>query len=135
MVRASAGIPVREYAKGFPPAVRTVISAAGSTVKTVAPKARETAYRGWPTRYFDEDGPVVAVGGYSRYAAMFFFRGTELDDPDDQLEGTGAMLRHVKLRTAADGRRPALKRLIREAFRLGGQGSAMKPKRSAKQTS
>ena len=113
-------IPVSEYAKGFPPAVRTIMSAARSTVKSVAPKAKETAYRGWPTRYFDDDGPVVAVGGYNTYAAVFFFRATELDDPDDQLEGTGAKLRHVKLRSAADARRPALKRLIREAFRRGG---------------
>jgi hypothetical protein len=104
-------------------------------VKAVAPKVRETAYRGWPTRYFDEDGPVVAVGGYSRYAAVFFFRGTELDDPDRLLDGTGARLRHVNLRTAADARRPALKRLVREAFKVGGQASAMKPKRSAKRTS
>jgi hypothetical protein len=120
MARASAQIPVSEYAKGFPPAVRTVMSAARATVKAVAPKATETAYRGWPTRYFDEDGPVVAVGGYSSYAAVFFFRATELDDPDDLLEGTGAKLRHVNLRSAADARRAALKRLMRAAFRLGG---------------
>src|SRR5258705_5546837 len=121
MVRASAQIPVREYAKGFPPAVRTIMSAARSTVKAVEPKARETAYRGWPTRYFDGDGPVVAVGGYARYAAVFFFRGTELDDPDGQLGGAGALLRHVKLRTAADARRPALKRTIRKAFKVDRQ--------------
>src|SRR5258705_3231342 len=126
MVRASAQIPVREYAKGFPPAVRTIMSAARSTVKTVAPKARETAYRGWPTRYFDDDGPVVAVGGYTSYAAVFFFRATELEDRDKVLEGTGAKLRHVKLRSEADARRPAVKRLIREAFSLGGlHGDAM----------
>ena len=129
-------IPVNEYAKGFPPAVRTIMSAARSAVKAVAPKAKETAYRGWPTRYFDDDGPVVAVGGYSRYAAVFFFRATQLEDPDELLEGTGAMLRHVKLRTAADARRPALKRLIREAFKQGGlRRSAMKPKPRARRRS
>ena len=92
MARASAQIPVSEYAKGFPPAVRTVMSAARATVKAVAPKATETAYRGWPTRYFDEDGPVVAVGGYSSYAAVFFFRATELEVPDQLLEGSGVRL-------------------------------------------
>jgi hypothetical protein len=120
VARASAEIPVSEYAKGFPATVRTIMSAARATVKSVAPKAKETAYRGWPTRYFDDDGPVVAVGGYTTYAAVFFFRATELGDPGGLLEGTGARLRHVKLRTAADARRPALKRLIREAFRRGG---------------
>src|ERR1700687_799102 len=55
MARASAQIPVSEYAKGFPPAVRAMMSAARATVTSVAPKATETAYRGWPTRYFDDD--------------------------------------------------------------------------------
>jgi hypothetical protein len=121
MVRSSAAIPVSEYAKGFPPPVRAIMSAARATVKSVAPKAKETAYRGWPTRYFDADGaPVVAVGGYARYAAIFFMRARELDDRDGLLEGTGANLRHVKLRSVADARRPALKRLVRRAFKLGG---------------
>ena len=120
MARASAAITGSDYAKGFPPGVRTIMSAARATVKSVAPRTKETAYRGWPTRYFDADGPVVAVGGYSRHAAMYFFRALELDDPDGLLEGSGARLRHVKLRTAEDARRPALKRLIRRAFKLGG---------------
>jgi hypothetical protein len=128
MARASAQIPVGEYAKGFPPAVRTIMSAARATVKSIAPTAKQAAYRGWPTRYFDDDGPVVAVGGYTSYAAVFFFRATELEDHDKLLEGTGAKLRHVKLRAAADARRPVLKRLIRDAFRLGGlHGDAMGP--------
>ena len=120
MARASAAITVSDYAKGFSPSVRTIMSAARATVKSVAPAAKETAYRGWPTRYFDADGPVVAVGGYSRHAALYFFRALELDDPDDLLEGTGARLRHITLRTAEDARRPAVKRLIRRAFKLGG---------------
>jgi len=56
--------------------------------KSIAPKAMETAYRGWPTRHLDDDGPVVAVAGYSRYAAVFFFRARDLDDPDGLLVGT-----------------------------------------------
>src|SRR5437867_4499665 len=120
MARASAAITVNDYAKGFRPSVRAIMSAARATVKAVAPTAKETAYRGWPTRYSDAHGPVVAVGGYSHHAAIYFFRALDLDDPDDLLEGTGARLRHVALRTADDARRPALKRLIRRAFKLGG---------------
>lgn len=131
MARGSAAIPVSEYAKGFPPPVRSIMSAARATVKSVAPKARETAYRGWPTRYFDTDGaPVVAVGGYSRYAAIFFMRARELDDPDGLLEGTGANLRHVRLRSVADTRRPALRRMIRGAFKLGGFATPIRRRRS-----
>jgi hypothetical protein len=45
-------------------------------------------------------------------------RGTSLPDPEKVLEGTGKNLLHVKLRTAEDLKRPALKKLIVAAARL-----------------
>jgi hypothetical protein len=44
-----------------------------------------------------------------------FLRGTSLPDPGKLLEGTGKNLRHVKLRTVEDLRKPALKKLIQSA--------------------
>jgi len=43
-----------------------------------------------------------------------------MDDPDGLLEGTGKGMRHVKLREPNDADRPAVKRLVRQAFRMGG---------------
>ena len=47
-----------------------------------------------------------------------FLRGTSLPDPEKLLEGTGKNLRHVKLWTVEDLKRPALKKLIVEAAKL-----------------
>ena len=55
-----------------------------------------------------------------------FYRGTSLPDPDGLLEGTGKELRHVKLRHAKDARTPAVKALVRAAWRLD-QGGASVP--------
>lgn len=40
------------------------------------------------------------------------YQGARLPDPEGLLEGEGKLLRHVKLRSAADVERPALRRLI-----------------------
>jgi len=39
---------------------------------------------------------------------------------DGLLEGTGKGMRHVNLREPKDADRPAVKRLTRQAFRMGG---------------
>ena len=47
-----------------------------------------------------------------------FMRGAILHDPGKLLEGTGKYLRHVKLRSAADVRRPGVRALVKEAAAL-----------------
>jgi hypothetical protein len=90
-------------------------------VKAVAPKGtKETAWRTWPIRYSKNDLYVCAVGDYPRWVSLFFFRGADLDDLDRILEGTGKGMRHIKLRESKDADRPAVKRMIRRAFRTGG---------------
>lgn len=69
-------------------------------------------------RYVVDDVQVVGIGAFPKYAAVFFARGTELDNGSGLLHGTGKA-RFVRLRTSADAGRPALKRIISEAFKLG----------------
>ena len=46
-----------------------------------------------------------------------FMYGAQLPDPENLLEGSGANLRHVKIRSLADLERPALRRLVEAASR------------------
>jgi hypothetical protein len=114
-----AVIPVADHLKRIPPALRPTVQAARRTVKAIAPKAAEVAYRSWPIRYVVDDAYVVAIGTYPEYASLFFFRGRELDDGSGLLEGAGKELRHIKLRAPADAERPAVKRMVRRAYTLG----------------
>jgi hypothetical protein len=116
----NAQIPVTEYIRNVPADLRPTLQAARKTIKQIAPKATETAWRTWPIRYRQDDLYVVAVGNYPRWISVFFFRGGELDDPDAVLEGTGKLMRHIKLREPKDASRPALKRMLGRAFRAGG---------------
>jgi hypothetical protein len=115
----------------IPPAVRPTVQAARRMVKAIAPKAHEIAYRGSPprsksmmwkiVRYAVDDGPVAGIGVFPTYAHLFFFRGRELDDGSGLLEGGGKEMRSIRLRAPADAERPAVKRIVRNAFKLGAR--------------
>jgi hypothetical protein len=75
----------------------------------------------WKLARYTVDGEnVVGLGTFSRHSSVFFYRGRELDDPAGLLQGSGRNTRFVTLRAAADAGRPAVKKLLRDAFRLGG---------------
>ena len=119
--RANAVVPVAEYVRKVPAALRPTMNAGRRTIKATAPKGtKETAYRVWPIRYSFAGEEVCGIGNYPRWVSVYFFRGAEMDDPDGVLEGSGKGMRHVKLREPKDANRPALKRLIRQAFKMGG---------------
>lgn len=124
-----ASVSVSEHLKRIPPTVRPTVQAARRTVKAAAPKAREIAYRSSRSpgakspsmykvsRYVVDEVQIVGIGTFPRYAAMFFSRGGELDDPSGLLKGSGKA-RFVRLRTPADAERPALKRIVKQASRM-----------------
>ena len=123
-------IPVAEHLRKIPPTVRPMVEAARRAVKAVAPGAREISYQSRPprssrtmwkiVRYAVDGANVVAIGTFPRHATLFFYRGRELDDGSGLLEGGGKDLRFIRLRTPADVERPAVKRMVRKAFKLGG---------------
>jgi hypothetical protein len=70
-------------------------------------------------RYAVDGENVVGVGTFTNHSTLFFYRGRELDDKSGLLEGTGKDSRYVTLRGPADAEQPAVKRLVRQAFKLG----------------
>lgn len=126
----SAEIRVSDHLRKIPPAVRPTVQAARRMVRAVAPRAAEIAYRSRPPRsarsmwkilrYVTDGANVVAIGTFPKHATLFFFRGRELDDGSKLLKGAGKDLRYITLRAPADAQRPNVKRMVREAFELGG---------------
>ncbi len=51
---------------------------------------------------------------HGSWVNLGFYKGVDLDDPDALLEGTGAKMRHVKIRSIDDADRPAVEALIQE---------------------
>lgn len=72
----------------------------------------------WKIPTFASNGPMCFFMVGKNHVTFGFLRGTSLTDPAGLLEGTGKNLRHVKLRTMEDLKRPGLKKLIAEAAKL-----------------
>ena|SRR5437868_12548901 len=119
---------VSDHLAKLPEAVRPIVQSARRVIKETAPKVKEIAYQSAPprssramwkiVRYTLDDEYVAAIGTFPTYATLFFPRGRELDVGDGLLEGSGKQMRFIRLRTRADAERPAVKTLLRRAFRL-----------------
>jgi hypothetical protein len=125
----AAEFSLPEQLKKVPVKVRPTVKAAITTVKEIAPEARQITYRSLPprsasamwkiVRYSIDGANVVGIGTFPNHSTMFFYRGRELDDGSGLLQGSGKDARFITLRSAADARKPAVKRLVRKAFKLG----------------
>jgi hypothetical protein len=72
----------------------------------------------WKIPSFDSDGTVCGFMKGKEHVTFIFLRGAALPDPEGLLEGTGKFVRHAKVRTVQDVKKPALKKLIVEAAKL-----------------
>ena len=72
----------------------------------------------WNMPVWSGNGNVVGLMTYPDHANLAFFQGTRLPDPQRLLKGTGDKMRHVKLHAAKDLKDPAVKALVRSAWRL-----------------
>ena len=76
---------------------------------------RELLHDGHPTACVD-DAAFGYVNAFKAHVNVGFFRGAEIADPDNLLEGTGKFMRHVKLKPECDVDTAALTTLIKTAY-------------------
>ncbi len=75
---------------------------------------RELLHDGHPTACIG-DAAFGYVNVFTAHVNVGFFRGSELADPHGILEGTGKLMRHVKLKPGQPGNTTALTYLIAAA--------------------
>lgn len=76
---------------------------------------RELLHDGHPTACVD-NAAFGYVNAFKAHVNVGFFRGAELADPENLLEGTGKLMRHVKLKSDRDVDTTALTTLIKTAY-------------------
>ncbi len=123
-------LSVDEQMARLPAAVKPILEAARLAVLSAAPRSEEIAYQSsqprshstmWKiARYAAGGANVVGIGTFTEHSALYFYRGRELDDGTGLLQGGGKEMRFIRLHSPADAEQPAVKRLIRRAFELGG---------------
>lgn len=95
-------------------------------MRTCGNDVRELLHDGHPTACVG-DAAFGYVNAFKAHVNVGFFRGAELADPESLLEGTGKLMRHVKLSPERDVDPIALTNLINTAYanmkeRLKSQG-------------
>lgn len=70
---------------------------------------------------------VCLVVIYRDHVNLMFPRGVDMKDPRGLLEGAGKAMRHVKMLTAADTKRPGVRDLITQAKKRPELGRPPKP--------
>ena len=97
-------------------AQRDLLQAARALLDDGLPKATCTIK--WNVPVWTGTRNVAALMPYPDRVHLTFFRGRQLPDPKGLLEGAGQEVRHVKLRAVRDLKDPAVKALVRAAWRL-----------------
>jgi len=101
-------------------ALRPVMESVRALIFEIHPDACEVVRLGEKAASYGS-GPRKMIDGYAyimpfrAWVNLGFFRGTSLTDPHGLLEGTGAKLRHIKLRTVAETEQPGVRALVEEA--------------------
>ncbi len=101
--------------------LRPVAEALRALIIDVHPEACEVVRLGDRAATYGV-GPRKMIDGYAyilphgAWINLGFFQGVGLADPEGLLTGTGARMRHVKIRSLEDAARPTLRSLIEAAL-------------------
>ncbi len=110
---------VEQFLATYPQDVQELALKTRELVKAIVPDVRERVYEAYKT---------IGYGSGTKMDAMFcyiapmkdrinlgFYRGVVLPDASGLLEGTGKLLRHVKVRSLSELEQPAVRQLITDA--------------------
>lgn len=103
-----------------PPAYRPLMQHVRQLILQLHPEASEVVRLGDRAATYGL-GPKKMLEGYAylmpqaAWVNLGFYQGAVLPDPTQILEGTGAKLRHVKLRTQAEAERANIQALLKAA--------------------
>ena len=106
-----------------PPEMAKLVKAVLAKLRPRFPGAVEMVYdkkRGMVVGFCPDDrasNVINSIGVYSKWINLFFFEGDTLPDPEGLLQGEGSIVRHIRLTSADDLDRPAVKALMAEALK------------------
>jgi hypothetical protein len=99
-----------------------IVSVLPGVVEVAWPRLRVIGYGVGPRKMSEH---FCYIGTAKRHVTLGFYYGAQLPDPAKLLEGTGKLLRHIKIVTGDQLADPAVRRLLEAASRhlprLGGR--------------
>ena len=108
---------VDDYVESLTDWQKSVAKKLRQMIKTVRPKLTEDVKWGFPC-YTSGGKCICSFMAMKETVNFVLYYGAELDDPGDLIEGTGKSMRHVKLRSVKDIRKPMFLKFIKESVKL-----------------
>jgi hypothetical protein len=111
--------PVTEFVGSCSSDVRSIVRALRTAARANITQFHEFIYHGAICYAPGKNSKVffLFIAPQRGYVRLAFTHGAELPDPASLLEGTGARMRHVKVRSVAEAKRPEFVQLIHAAAR------------------
>ena len=105
-----------EFLSKHAPEVQALAQRTREIIRAIDAKVVETVNPGRGNLAYGSGAKIgewyCYIAPFKSYMNLGFLRGTELPDPEGLLEGTGKLLRHVKIRRIEDLERPAVRALL-----------------------
>jgi len=105
------------------PAMAKLTRAVLAKLRPRFPGAVEMVYdkkRGMVVGFCPDDrasNVINSIGVYSKWINLYFFEGDSLPDPEGLLQGTGTIVRNIRINSAEDLDMPGVKALMAEALK------------------
>lgn len=104
----------------FNPDVQDIAREARSLIYEILPQVVEVVWERQKTAGYGTGPKKMSehfcwIAPYKKHVVLGFYYGSELPDPEHILEGTGKLMRHVKLTNIDDLREPSIRALIKIA--------------------
>ena len=103
---ASSSAHVQEIARRLR---QLIVDLYPDVVEVPWPKQRIIGYGVGPKKMSEH---FCYIGAHKQHVNLGFYRGADLPEPEGLLEGTGKVLRHVKVRELDEVEQPSLRQLV-----------------------
>jgi len=105
---------VTDYIQSAPNPFREIMLRLRELVSEVVPDAEEAIK--WGTPVFSKVKNICYMAVFRKHVTFAFYDGRMLKDPEGILQGTGKMMKHIKLKTLDDIDQEQIKKWIIEGF-------------------
>lgn len=109
---------ITDFLAGQTPAIGALAQTLREKIQAIRPDLEQSLSVKLGVIYFKHNGVVCALTPHKAHVNLHFYKGIELSDPHQVLQGSGKALRHLKFKKPADINETILSEYVQEAYAL-----------------
>lgn len=109
-------VVIGEYLSKFEPSSAELAKSLRKVILEAHPEYDEVVK--WGHLVYEKDRKMCSIMIYKKHVNLMFWRGNELDDPEDVLLGDGKEMRHVKVSSPDELKNEYFQFLLKQADEL-----------------